>query len=209
MDVVRIVLDPDEVNQDRVVTLTDGEVVDLAAADLPLLEDVARQLHRYRCVYAHALTAPAEDRALLDAPGALEERAPLYRRVTELQRAARRRRSGDREAREIDPSLLLQDRVWVSSSGVERELADLTPSHRRNLLGWLERRSERLRDAFDDAGLELDRLEVDEPWVRGTPLYRRLERLVAAESAREQAMDDARQTARRIHFERTGEWPDR
>lgn len=206
---VRIVLDPDEVNQDRVVTLTDGEVVDLASADLPLLEDVARQLHRYRGVYAHALTGPVEDRALLDTPGALEERAPLYRRVAELQRAARRRRSGDREAHEVDPHVLLQDRVWVSSSGVERALDDLTPSHRRNLLGWLERRSDRLRDAFDAAGLELDRLEVDELWIRGTPLYRRLEALVAAESAREQAMDAARQTARRIHFERTGEWPDR
>jgi hypothetical protein len=206
--VVRIVLDPDEVNQDRVVTLTDGTAVELGTADLRLLEDVARQLHRYRCVYAPAYTGEALDEVRAGT-ARVEEHSPLYLRVEQLQRQRRSNHRTRREDRELDPVVLLQDRVWVSSSGVERELEELTPSHRRNLLGWLERRSGRLREAFEEDGLELDVLAVGDPWVTATPLYRRIESLVKAESVREQAMDAARQQARRIHFERTGEWPDR
>jgi len=207
--VVRIVLDPDEVNQDRVVTLTDGVVVELAEADLPLLEDVARQLHVYRGAYAHAFKDAETGAAVRAGEEPVEQHSPLYRRVDQLQKQRRRSRGGDREKRDLDPRVLMQDRTWPSSSGVERPLESLTPSHRRNLLSWLERHSDRLRSAFEDAGLQPDRLPVHDPWVAGTPVYRRLEELVAAETAREQAMDAARQEARRIQFERTGEWPDR
>lgn len=206
---VRIVLDPDEVNQDQVVTLTDGVVVQLGEASLAVLEDVARQLHVYRCVYAHAFKDLEVGAAVRAGEEPVEPHSPLYRRVEKLQREHRRRHGGDREKRDLDPALLLQDRVWLSSTGVERELTSLTPSHRRNLLRWLERQSDRLQRAFEQAGLTLDVLEVHDPWVVGTPLYRRLEELGITESAREQAMDAARQEARRIHFERTGEWPEK
>lgn len=206
---VRIVLDPDEVNQDQVVTLTDGVVVQLGEASLAVLEDVARQLHVYRCAYAHAFKDREVGPAVRAGEQPVEQHSPLYRRVERLQREHPRRRGANREKRDLDPALLLQDQVWLSSTGVERDLASLTPSHRRNLLRWLERQSDRLRRAFEEAGLTLDVLQIHDPWVAGTPLYRRLEELGISESAREQAMDAARQEARRIHFERTGEWPDR
>lgn len=207
--VVRIVLDPDEVNQDRVVTLTDGVVVELADADLSLLEDVARQLHIYRGAYAHAFKDPDVGAAVRGGEEPVEAHSPLYLRVDELTRERRRSRKGDRDKRELDPRVLLQDETWPSSTGIDRKLEALTPSHRANLVQYLERISDRLRQRFEDEGLELDVLEVHDPWVAGTPLYRRLQQLITAETARERAMDEAREVARRIHFERTGEWPER
>ena len=89
-------------------------------------------------------------------------------------------------------------------------MTDLTPSHRRNLLTWLERASDELEVSFAQAHVEAeDRAQVEpaDPWVAGTPLYRRLHELVEQESSLERAKDEARQRARQLHFDRTGEWP--
>lgn len=207
---VRIVLDPDEVNQDEQVTLTDGTVVALAEADRRVLDRIARQLHVHRSSYAHAF----RDEAVGDrvAAGELDvaAHAPLYLEVARLQERARE--GHKRPPADIDVELLLQDRTWTSSSGVTRELVSLTPSHRRNLLGWLERHSDDLEDAVARADLSDEQAREivgAEPWVAGTPLYRRLADLVAQETARERAVDEARQVARAIEFERSGDWPDR
>lgn len=207
----RITLDPDEVNQDRVVTLTDGTTVDLGEADRLTLDRIARQLHVHRSSYAHALRDPElGDRV---AAGELEvaDHSPLYLRVSALQARAREGRDR-RAAPDLDPRLLLQDRTWTSSSGASRDLVSLTPSHRRNLLTWLERNSDALESATQVAGFtdeESASIVGAEPWVAGTPLHRRLSELAAMETARERAVDEARQIARSIEFERSGEWPDR
>lgn len=206
----RIVLDPDEVNQDEQVTLTDGTVVVLAEADRRTLDRIARQLHVHRSSYAHAFRdAEVGDRV---AAGELDVavHAPLYLEVARLQERARE--GHRRPPTDLDAELLLQDRTWTSSSGVTRDLVSLTPTHRRNLLAWLERSSDALEEAAARADLSDDQAREivgADPWVAGTPLYRRLADLAAQESARERAVDEARQVARSIEFERSGDWPDR
>lgn len=208
----RITLDPDEVNQSVEVTLTDGRTIRLADADARLLRRVARQLHTHRSSYEAAF-APDDEataRQVADGEVSLAEVAPLHRRVAELLDVAAAR--GGRGASHIDPVELLQTRTWTSSSGVVEQLEDLTPTHRRNLLAWLERSSDGLRDRFDEADLtERQRgLVVDaDPWVAGTPIHRRLTQLIADESPIEQARDQARQVVRHLEYERQGRWPDR
>ncbi len=206
----RIVLDPDEVNQDAVVTLTDGEVVTLAECDRAMLDRIARQLHVHRSSYAHAFRDPAVGDQVAADILPVEEHAPLFLRVASLQAAARDERQR-RPPRSLDLAVLLQDRTWTSSSGATRELLSLTPTHRRNLLGWLRRTSDDLADRAATELSDSQRALVTEadPWVDGTPLARRLAALIAAESARERAMDQARQVARTVEFERSGDWPDR
>ncbi len=208
----RIVLDPDDVNQDRVVTTTNGAVVVLDEADSATLRRIARQLHIHRSTYAHAFRA--DDDATSDAVVAgelsLDDLSPLHQRVAELLAGLVKR--GGRSARDLDPTSLLETQTWASSGGAARQLTDLTPSHRHNLISWLERNSDDLRSAFlhvygDGDSAESRLIEPRDPWVAGTPLHRRLTALVNAETARDQAIDQARQTARRIAFERRGEWP--
>ena len=206
----RIVLDPDEVNQDVVITLTDGEVVTLAECDRAMLDRIARQLHVHRSTYAHAF----RDLAVGDQVAAdilpVEDHAPLYLRVAALQAAARDERQR-RPPRSLDLANLLQDRTWTSSSGATRDLLSLTPTHRRNLLEWLRRTSDDLQQRAMTELSDSQRAQITDadPWVDGTPLARRLAALIAAESARERAMDQARQVARTLEFERSGDWPDR
>jgi hypothetical protein len=209
--VARITLDPDEVNQSEEVTLTDGRTVRLVDADARLLRRIARQLHTHRSSYEAAFDPG--DEALVRRIGtgevALAAVAPLHRRVGELLDEVASR--GGRGAGNVDPAELLQTRTWTSSAGAVEPLEDLTPTHRRNLRGWLERSSDGLRDRFDEAELtERQRgLVVDaDPWVAGTPLYRRLAELIAAESPVEQAKDEARQVLRHLEYERQGRWPD-
>jgi hypothetical protein len=108
--------------------------------------------------------------------------------------------------------VLLQRRIWTSASGVSRPLEELTPTHRRNLLAWLERNSDGLAERFAAAEVtDAQRALVEPriPWVLGTPLYQRIEELVAAETSVEQARDEARQVMRKVRFGSEGEWPDR
>jgi hypothetical protein len=208
----RITLDPDEVNQSTEVTLTDGRTITLADADARLLRRIARQLHTHRSSYEAAFAPDDEATARQVAAGEvpLAEVAPLHRRVAELLDVVAAR--GGRGASQIDPVELLQTRTWTSSSGVVEQLDELTPTHRRNLLAWLERSSDGLRDRFDEADLtERQRGQVvdADPWVAGTPVYRRLAELIANESPIEQARDQARQVVRHLEYERQGRWPDR
>ncbi len=206
----RIVLDPDEVNQDVVITLTDGEVATLAECDRAMLDRIARQLHVHRSTYAHAFRDPAVGDQVAADILPVEDHAPLYLRVAALQAAARDDRQR-RPPRSLDLANLLQDRTWTSSSGATRDLLSLTPTHRRNLLGWLRRTSDDLRQRAMTELSDSQRAQIvdADPWVDGTPLARRLAALIAAESARERAMDQARQVARTLEFERSGDWPDR
>lgn len=207
---MRIVLDPDEVNQDHHVTLTDGETVVLADCDRATLDRVARQLHVHRSSYAHAFRDPAVGDQVAADVLAVEDHAPLYLRVTALQAASREGRTR-RPPRSLDLAVLLQDRTWTSSAGATRDLVSLTPTHRHNLVAWLERSSEDLaRRADEELTPEQRALVVEaDPWVAGTPLHRRLTALIRAESARDRAMDQARQVARTLEFERSGDWPER
>lgn len=205
----RIVLDPDDVNQSARVTLTDGTVVSLAEADAPMLGRIAEQLHIHRSTYAHALVDPAVGDRVAAGELDVADHAPLYQAVHERlveARAGRRRR----QATELSPAVLLQTRTWTSSRGATRLLVDLTPSHRRNLMQWLERNSDVLhqRAAAEWTNDQLESVEPRTVWVTGTPLYRRLEGLVAAQTGHELARDRAREIARRLEFERSGSWPD-
>ncbi|WP_052669094.1 hypothetical protein [Nitriliruptor alkaliphilus] len=208
----RITLDPEDVNQSVEVTLTDGRTVVLADADARLLRRVARQLHTHRSSYEAAF-APDDEataRRVADGEVPLAEVAPLHRRIAELLDAAAAR--GGRGPSAVDPVELLQTRTWTSSSGAVEQLDELTPTHRRNLRAWLERSSDGLRDRFDEADLtERQRGQVvdADPWVAGTPVYRRLAELIANESPLEQARDQARQVVRHLEYERQGRWPDR
>lgn len=208
----RITLDPDDVNQDREVTLTDGRVVALADADTRTLREVARQLYTHRSSYEAAF-APEDDEVLARLRAgevALDDVAPLHQRLRELLRT--RRSDGGRSPTTLEPVLLLQRRIWTSASGVSRPLEELTPTHRRNLLGWLERHSDDLAERFADADLTREQRAAVEPripWVLGTPLYQRIEELIAAETTTEQARDEARQAMRKVRFSQEGEWPDR
>ena len=207
----RIVLDPDEVNQDVHVTLTDGETVVLADCDRATLDRIARQLHVHRSSYAHALRDPAVGDQVAAGVLPVEEHAPLYLQVAALQAASREDGRSRRPPRALDLVMLLQDRTWTSSSGATRDLLSLTPTHRRNLMGWLERTSADLeaRATTELAPDQQALVTPATPWVAGTPLYRRLAALRAAETARDRAMDQARQVARALEFERSGDWPDR
>lgn len=208
----RIVLDPDDVNQERVITTTDGELVDLGQADKRTLDRVATQLFIHRSSYAHAFRS--DDDTLTDrvhrGQVAVSEVSPLYLRIASLQ--TRARPTGGRGAGQLDLEVLLQTTTWTSSSGRTRPLVDLTPSHRQNLLGWMERASDDLERRFGEDPELTDQqraLVADgDPWVAGTPVYRRLAQLIATQSAREEAMDEARQVVRHVEFERSGQWPD-
>lgn len=206
----RIVLDPEDVNQDRQVTMTDGTVVDLDSASRTLLDRIARQLHVHRSTYQHALRsgdAELDDRVAAG-ESRVEEVSPLYLRVAALQ--AKHRKGRGRAVDELDLDLLFQTRVWVSSAGASQPLSELTPSHRRNLVAWLERNTDAIEARVDAAEIpdELrNRHTGAQPWVTGTPLYRRLQELIAAETGRDLAIDRARQIVREVEFQRTGEWP--
>lgn len=204
----RITLDPDDVNQAEHVTLTDGTVVVLADADAAMLARIAEQLHIHRSTYAHALIDPAVGDRVASGELPVADHSPLYAAIQRLLAAARQGRR--RQATDLDPDILLQSRTWTSSRGVTKLLVDLTPSHRHNLMGWLQRNSDVLhaRAAADWSNEQLKAVEPGWPWVVGTPLYRRLEELVATETGRELARDKAREIARRLEFERSGEWPD-
>lgn len=207
---MRIVLDPDEVNQDHHVTLTDGDRVVLADCDRATLDRVARQLHVHRSSYAHAFRDPAVGDQVAADVLPVEEHAPLYLRVSALQAASHDQRTR-RPARSLDLAVLLQDRTWTSSSGATRDLVGLTPTHRHNLVAWLARSSADLqrRAATELSDDQRALVEDADPWVAGTPLFRRLTALIRAESARDRAMDQARQVARSLEFERSGDWPER
>lgn len=204
----RITIDPDDVNQAEHVTLTDGTVVVLADADAPMLARIAEQLHIHRSTYAHALIDPAVGDRVASGELAVGDHSPLYAAVQRLLAAAREGRR--RQATDLDPDILLQSRTWTSSRGATKLLVDLTPSHRHNLMGWLQRNSDVLhaKAAADWSNEQLKAVEPGWPWVVGTPLYRRLAELVASETGRELARDKAREIARRLEFERSGEWPD-
>lgn len=206
----RIVLDPDDVNQDRHVTMTDGTVLELGEASRTQLDRIAQQLHVHRSTYQHALRSGDADLDDQVAAGErrVEEVSPLYLRVGALQ-AAKRQGSG-RAVEELDLEMLFQTRVWVSSAGVSRPLSELTPTHRRNLVGWLERNSDAIRERVRSTDLPpglIAGLVKATPWVAGTPVYRRLTELIAAETGRDQAIDRARQIVREVEFKRSGEWP--
>jgi hypothetical protein len=208
--VTRIVLDPDEVNQDAVVTLTDGTTELIATLDRATIGRVSRQLARYASVYADAYDpADAASAARFGAGDlALGEVAPLHRAIA--RRHAELRDEPGRGATDVDATALLETRRWTTGGGVARRLEDLTPSHRANLLGWLERHSDALRDAFEAATTSpRDRAQVltAEPWVAGTPIHRTLTALQEHVTGKELAMDEARQVARRIAYETTGRWP--
>ena len=207
----RIVLDPDDVNQERVVTTTDGQVVELGAADKATLDRIATQLFVHRSSYAHAFRPDDDALAARVQRGevGLGDVAPLYLRVAALQ--ARARPTGGRGANQVDLDVLLQTATWTSGSGRTRPLVELTPTHRENLLRWLERASDELEERFAAADLtdEQRAMVADgDPWVAGTPVYRRLAQLIASQSARDEAIDSARQVVRHVEFERSGQWPE-
>lgn len=205
----RIVLDPDEVNQDTVVTLTDGRTVTIDDADRATIGRISRQLARYASVYADAFRATDRRTQDLVARGdaTVAELSPLHGAV--LRRHRELRDAPGRGADDVDPTALLDDRRWATGSGAVKPLDELTPSHRRNLLGWLRRHSGALEQAARERlPQEAWRLVAPtEPWVAGTPLYRELARLDAATDPTELAMDEARQVARRLQYETTGRWP--
>lgn len=205
----RIVLDPDDVNQGVEVTLTDGSVVELANATRAQVGRVARQLARYASVYADAFRAPDVQTAEKLAHGelTLAQVAPLHQAVARRHQVLRD--EPGRGADDIDPTALLDDHRWTTGSGTVKRLGELTPSHRENLLGWLERHSDALEAAARDQLTSAERAAVRpaSPWVAGTPLYRALRAHQAATDATELAKDEARQVARRIAFQTTGRWP--
>lgn len=205
----RIVLDPDDVNQGEVVTLTDGTVIEIATATRAQVGRISRQLARYQAVYADAYRAPDAQTA-----EKLARRELDLAQVAPLHQAVRRRHTAlkdepGRGADDVDPTALLDDHRWTSSGGVVKRLGELTPSHRSNLIAWLERHSDPLEAAARGqlSDEELARVRPTDPWVAGTPLYRALQAHQAATDSRELAMDEARQVARRIAFETTGRWP--
>lgn len=205
----RIILDPEDVNQGEVVTLTDGSVVEVAKATRAQVGRVSRQIARYEAVYADAYRAPDAQTAEKLAHGELrlEQVAPLHQAVRRRHTALKD--EPGRGAADVDPTALFDDHRWTSSGGVVKALGELTPSHRANLLAWLERHTDPLEEAAREqlSDAELARVRPAEPWVAGTPLYRALKAHQAATDSRELAMDEARQVARRIAFETTGRWP--
>lgn len=204
----RIVLDPDDVNQAAHVTVTDGTTIDLAEADATTLRQVLEQLRVHKSTYAHALDDPAVGDRVAAGELDVADHSPLYAAVHKRLAAARRQR--ERQPDDIDPSMLLQRRTWTSSSGTTRLLVELTPSHRHNLVKWLERNSDVLhaQAAADWSNEQLAAIDAHGPWVAGTPLYQRLQELVGDETGHDLARDRAREIARRLEFERTGKWPD-
>ncbi|MFT4745202.1 MAG: hypothetical protein ACI9AD_001054 [Nitriliruptoraceae bacterium] len=205
----RIVLDPDDVNQGAVLTLTDGIVLNLPTATRAALGRASRQIARFRAVYADAYrpvdVATAERLAAGELK--LEDVTPLHAAVAE--RHAELKDQPGRGAADVDPTALLDDQRWTTGGGVVRHLSELTPSHRRNLIGWLTRSSEALEVATREQLTPESRSHIRpaDPWVAGTPLYRALAALDATTDSRALAMDEARQVARRISFEATGRWP--
>lgn len=205
----RIILDPDDVNQGAHVTLTDGSVIEVATATRAQIGRVARQLARYAAVYADAFRAPDVQTAEKLDRGELTlgQIAPLHQAVARRHQALKD--EPGRGADDIDPTALLDDHRWTTGSGAVKRLGELTPSHRANLLGWLERHSEPLQKAAREHLTDEERSPIRPatPWVAGTPLYRALQAHQAATDATELAKDEARQVARRIAFETTGRWP--
>jgi hypothetical protein len=204
-----ITLDPDDVNQDQTLTLTDGSVLEITTATRAHLGRASSQLNQYASVYADAYrpidVATAE--SLASGQLALADVAPLHAAVA--ARHAELKDQPGRGADDVDPTALLDDQRWSTGGGVVRSLAELTPSHRRNLIGWLERNSDAFATAARARLRPEDRAQIApaDPWVAGTPLYRALAALDASTDSRQLAMDEARQVARRISFEATGTWP--
>ena len=205
----RIVLDPDDVNQGSSVTLTDGSVVEVATATRAQVGRIARQLARYQAVYADAYRAPDVQTAEKLSRGelTLAQVAPLHQAVARRHQALKD--EPGRGADDIDPTALLDDHRWTTGSGAVKRIGELTPSHRENLLGWLQRHSDALETAARTqlSDEERARIRPARPWVAGTPLYRALQAHQSATDATELAKDEARQVARRIAFETTGRWP--
>ncbi len=202
----QVTFDPDDVNQDRSILLADGRRV--AIAELAPDEVVAaiRQCWTLRSAYAEARVAahPAHARAdhdQLDLSG-----TPLLAAL-ERRRAEQRRERASRSADSLPAADLFQDATWTSRNGTTRALNLLSPSHRRSVLGWLERNATALADRIDPDRSRIPRIDPLD-WVRETPLHRRLTELVAAQTGKDEAKDRARQIARRAHFEATGEWPE-
>lgn len=105
--------------------------------------------------------------------------------------------SSSRSIRPCTLDLLEQDAIWVGKDGVESNLEDLTPAHRKNLLAWLRRSASGFLDALllcgpamgDDAELawgaehdDMSETEVQE-WIEGEPLVVRLRALVEKDDA--------------------------
>jgi hypothetical protein len=88
--------------------------------------------------------------------------------------------------------LLLQDKEWTDSEGITRRLEDMTPDHRRALIGWLRARASRLQNTMhwtayfgglsffseppDEVLYEADeQFDLDpQDWLTQTPLMTRL-----------------------------------
>lgn len=86
---------------------------------------------------------------------------------------------------------LYQQTSWMSGDGETIRLEDMATGHRVNLVRWLERRAERLQEAelWEFAGAPDDVWSPDyydeDPikWLHDTPLVRRLDELIAADTA--------------------------
>lgn len=205
---VQITLDPDDVNQDVWFTLTDGRRVMLDKVPRAVLHEVQAQLVIHRSSYEHAFVPPSvqvakqwEAREVT-----LDDVAPLHVHVAALL-AKKVTQAGGSTKRALRPEIFLQTAIWVSGDGTVHTLEELTPSHRHNLLGWMERASERLEREHGEALAGMPGMEVADPWIAGTPVYRALAETVANESPLDLAKDAARQKAREAHFKATGEWP--
>lgn len=108
---------------------------------------------------------------------------------------------------------LYQDRVWTQRSGVTLKLKKMGPSHRRNLLTWIERNGAKLRRAelnamwqfsmFLNGEMAIDAIDSEinhlesisaEQYVDELPLVVRLRKLVAKDSllplAERRALDE-------------------
>jgi hypothetical protein len=98
---------------------------------------------------------------------------------------------------------LMQDQTWTTQDGETLKLEDMTPSHRRNLLAFLERRARRLLDRYiwnlcsgpepiGDAAVALfesmlEAIEVRDPieWLNETVFVKRLRQLIAEDEENE------------------------
>lgn len=201
-----LIFEPDDVNQAETIMLTDGRRVPVADLDEADLVAASRQLWLLRSAYAEAFIAanPRHARDVVD-DGDLEQRAPLHQAIA--RRQAKADASKARPPGSVPADDLFQSSQWTSRDGTTRAVTLLSPGHRRSLLAWLERHAGELADRIDPLRQRIAHQDAD-LWIRATPLHRRLTELVAGQSGLEEAKDRARQIARRVHFEATGEWPD-
>ncbi len=98
---------------------------------------------------------------------------------------------------------LYQDKVWTSREGVTLRLKEMAPSHRANLLRWIERNAGKLRRAelnsmyqfsmFVNGEMALDAIDSEisylerispEQYLDGLPLVAKLRRKVAKDICR-------------------------